>query len=820
MTDVFSLLTLPKTSTAFTALPSSLTETFDGSASPRRKAARLDTDSDAASASRSNNTRLNGPIKLSIVGDTFVNYRQGDAQAKFNQDLALLQRSVRTILTKPQGAEPKDPRGRLSTSYEGIYTICRSVVAVSNRGDAVYDLLGEELERSVDQLAISLATKEIEIKEKGDKDDLAILWIAAFVADCDWFEHKISLLVSLLTYLDQIYVAGNPGVVNIRTRAYALFSQRIFGHPQIHVRLRTGVLEWINYERKLRLGHSLRSEIPKLIAHLTVHRQYAFFETDYLQSSRDFYTVESAELAQSMKSNAPGFFGHVNTRLDEEEQRCKDLLPVGSWGIVRQTVEECIWNNQLEWLANNTVESYIESKSFTTLATMYRLFKRVDGVKFLISAFRAYVLTQVGDIVKDVKGDEKMVERLLEFKRLADTVISTAFLDEKTSISSSAITTQPNNEFIYALGEAFTIGFKARRNKPAEMIAKYLDRTMRKGQGVSTDAEFEGLLDSALALYRYTDDKDVFRTFYHRSLAKRLLLQKSASDDFEVAMLKKLKEQYDPEFGMGEDMFKDLALSREAMREYHSKLDIENSGHKLSVMVLQRSSWPFAVQKTKVDLPVDMQTDLTAYASYYKERHSGHTLDWDHALGTVTLSGRFKPAKKELTVSLYQAVVLLLFNDNTEWRYPDILEQTRMDPEELKRVLQSLACGKKKVLKKLPSGRDVDETDVFRFNADFDDPHARVHINTIQAKVSPAESKRTNDSIEGDRVHYLEAAIVRVMKARKELTYEQIKTTTIEAVKNHFVPTVDAIKKRVDWLVDNDYLKRDPEDKNRFFYVA
>ena len=99
----------------------------------------------------------------------------------------------------------------------------------------------------------------------------------------------------------------------------------------------------------------------------------------------------------------------------------------------------------------------------------------------------------------------------------------------------------PDQDFIYALTDAFAIGFKARRNKPAEMIAKYLDKAMRKGQGSTSDAEFQALLDSALALYRFTDDKDVFRTFYHRALAKRLLLDKTASDDFEVAMLKKLK---------------------------------------------------------------------------------------------------------------------------------------------------------------------------------------------------------------------------------------------------------------------------------------
>lgn len=144
-----------------------------------------------------------------------------------------------------------------------------------------------------------------------------------------------------------------------------------------------------------------------------------------------------------------------------------------------------------------------------------------------------------------------MVTRLLEFKVLADRALNFAFVHEKdvpTGSSTSPVAStseppikQPDQDFIYALTDAFAVGFKIRRNKPAEMIAKYVDKAMRKGQGSTSDAEFQALLDSALALYRFTDDKDVFRTFYHRSLAKRLLLDKTASDDFEIAMLKKLK---------------------------------------------------------------------------------------------------------------------------------------------------------------------------------------------------------------------------------------------------------------------------------------
>lgn len=73
-----------------------------------------------------------------------------------------------------------------------------------------------------------------------------------------------------------------------------------------------------------------------------------------------------------------------------------------------------------------------------------------------------------------------------------------------------------------------------------------------------------------------------------------------------------------------------------------------------------------------------MQEELTKFAAYYKNKHSGHTLDWDHGLGTATLKARFTPGVKELSVSLYQAVVLLLFNESTQLAFQDIKEQTRM----------------------------------------------------------------------------------------------------------------------------------------------
>lgn len=58
------------------------------------------------------------------------------------------------------------------------------------------------------------------------------------------------------------------------------------------------------------------------------------------------------------------------------------------------------------------------------------------------------------------------------------------------------------------------------------------------------------------------------------------------------------------------------------------------------------------------------------------------------------------------------------------------------------------------------------------------------------------------------------------MKAKKELTYEALKAQTIDAVKNHFVPEVNVIKQRIVGLVEQEYLRRDDDDMNRFMYVA
>ena len=56
-----------------------------------------------------------------------------------------------------------------------------------------------------------------------------------------------------------------------------------------------------------------------------------------------------------------------------------------------------------------------------------------------------------------------------------------------------------------------------------------------------TEQEIETVLDKSMVLFRFLQEKDMFERYYKQHLAKRLLLNKSVSDDSEKNMISKLK---------------------------------------------------------------------------------------------------------------------------------------------------------------------------------------------------------------------------------------------------------------------------------------
>lgn len=122
---------------------------------------------------------------------------------------------------------------------------------------------------------------------------------------------------------------------------------------------------------------------------------------------------------------------------------------------------------------------------------------------------------------------------------------------------------------------------------------------------------------------------------------------------------------------------------------------------------------------------------------------------------------------------------------------------------ELQRHLQSLACAKFKVLKKHPPGRDVSPEDSFSFNNDFSADLQKIKISTISVRVeSGEERKETQEKIDEERRHQIEACVVRIMKDRKHMTHTDLVNEVARQLGGRFKPDPSVIKKRIEGLIE------------------
>lgn len=156
-----------------------------------------------------------------------------------------------------------------------------------------------------------------------------------------------------------------------------------------------------------------------------------------------------------------------------------------------------------------------------------------------------------------------------------------------------------------------------------------------------------------------------------------------------------------------------------------------------------------------------MQQQLDDFASWYGHTFSGRVLSWRHQHSSVTMTAKFPAGNKEIDVSLFQAMVLLQFNDTKSLTFEEIFERTGIgeierpyfpdgladtvppaERQELIRTLQSLyALKATRMLVKRPPGKEVDPSDKFIWNGGFTrEDRIRFKINQLQQDMTVRQS--------------------------------------------------------------------------------
>jgi cullin 4 len=415
-----------------------------------------------------------------------------------------------------------------------------------------------------------------------------------------------------------------------------------------------------------------------------------------LSESQAFVAEWAAK--SSVAKDLPSYIQAINSLFDSEIKRC-DQLGLSSHTKTRliEILEKGAIDRYVDRLVNrDDVAGLLDEDAESSIANLYSLLARRKLTDKLKNPFEVWIRKIGTEIIFDEKREDEMVVRLLSLYKQLDRTHINAF--------------QRDRSFAYSLRDTFeeimnkTKKTAATHNtdntKQGEMIAKYVDLLLRGGHKVipasakkgstadetaddeendldDQDAIMNDQLDQVLDLFRFLHGKAVFEAFYKKDLARRLLMGRSASADAELSMLTRLKNECGDGFTHNlETMFKDIELSKEEMLEHRQRLDnsTASSDVDLSVMILSKAAWP-SYPDIKVNIPKDVQSTLNRFEGSYNTHHSGRVLEWKHGLAHCVVSAQFTK-KKELVVSGFQAIVLLLFNKDDVLSYERILAET------------------------------------------------------------------------------------------------------------------------------------------------
>ncbi|KAK5077506.1 hypothetical protein LTR70_009710 [Exophiala xenobiotica] len=677
---------------------------------------------------------------------------------------------------------------------------------------------------------------------KACRDQSGTPALQAFVDAWTLWQTQVQTLRHIYFYLNQAYLIRQQERGDINTVGMQLFRSTIFHEQDIRDSILKATVELVQQDRVGNASHtSLLKAAVNALHDLAVY--HTDFEPMLIDASRQWFQQWRTEEAE--KDDLPHYVRSCSALLDAEWARCDTFSFDSSTRAQLSDMFDEVFVDE-SWARMSDMDGVLdmlEQDMDTEIEQCWTLLARKGHQQLLSSPYANFTETEGSMIVFDEKNEPDMVVRLLALKRKLDHLHVDCFHNDE----------QMGNVLHKSFERFMNKSKKSQTNwdtdnaKPGEMIAKHIDLLLKggakaipklaqKSEGTEgeneqdfddNEAEEESVekhLSDALDLFRFVHGKAVFEAFYKKDLARRLLMGRTQSFDAERSMLARLRNECGAQFTHNlESMFKDMDLAREEMKSYNQiqsdrgvKASVE-----ISVNVLSVAAWP-----TYPDIPVNVPTSILKaqhdFEKHFKDKHVGRKLTWKPSLAHCQLKARFAKGVKELVVSGFQALVLLLFNDvpaGETLSYEQIKSATNLPDAEVKRTLQSLACGKYKVLVKTPKGRDVNEGDNFAFNEKFTDPRFRVKINQIQLKETKEENKETHQRVAADRHYETQAAIVRIMKARKKIGHNELIVEVIKATRSRGVLDQADIKKNIEKLIEKDYMERE-DDIRGYSYLA
>jgi len=647
-----------------------------------------------------------------------------------------------------------------------------------------------------------------------------------------WDNHKIMVrwLSRFFNYLDRYYIQRH-NLAQLKDVGMLCFRDLVYSELKKNVK--DAVLALVDKERDgEQIDRALVKNILGIFVEMGMGGMEAYeqdFEAHLLTNTAAFYSRKASVWID--EDSCPDYLVKAEECLRREKERVGHYLHASSETKLLKEVEKEVlaaYETQLLEKEHSGCAVLLRDDKTEDLARMFRLFKRIPaGLPPVADIFKKHVEKEGVTLVKQAEDAEGAKKEAPKDKAAAaqgtEQVFVRSIIQLHDKYLQYVVDCFSNDSLFHrALKEAFEVFCNkvVTGSTSAELLALFCDKLLQKGSSEKlSDEEVEMTLEKVVKLLAYISDKDLFGEFYRKKLSRRLLFDRSANDDHERSILTKLKTQCGAQFtSKMEGMVTDLQIAKDNQKEFEKWLDDDETRKpkmEFAVTVLTTGFWP-TYKFTELALPEECVGCVTTFKEFYDKKLQHRKLTWIYGLGQVTMKGNFASKPIELNINLFQAAILLLFNEQETLKYTEIRERLGLPDEDMARNLHSLSCAKYKVLLKEPENKSINQDDVFTYNEKFTDRMRRIKIPLPQID----DKKKVEADVDKDRRYAIDAAIVRTMKSRKVLPHQQLVLEVVQQLTKMFKPDFKIIKKRIEDLISRDYLERDKDNPNVFKYMA
>ena len=546
----------------------------------------------------------------------------------------------------------------------------------------------------------------------------------------------------------------------------------------------------------------------------------------FKEDTRQFVRNKAKKDIQN--SSTPEYVLEALKFLDEEKNRQSELINSRFYKRLNDIIyEEIIGKNMVELVdMDSGVKNMLENNKYEDLSNLFDLFKSYEPSLHEISRiFGAFIIKKGNELRENKEIDKdpkKIVPELIKLQKEINSLVTKCFKD--------------NNILQKAKNKAFSDFMKA--DYYSKQLAFYVDYCMRIGFKGKNESDIDRTLNDIIQLFKNLSTKYVFQIESEKKMSDRLTKNVSISINSEKLFVSKLKQESDIAIVTKmKQMLSDLDKMHKEMEEYkNTPCRGSPNGIKFSVQVLTYMAWDINPnQMIKIELPKMLSSCVEDFEKYYLNKYQEQKLNWCFNLSKVEIQYLYLKNKNISISTLPQILILLELEKSGISSIKKIAEVYKCETSLIKDNIQGLIfntsfnqkceINKGIIIPINTESKEFKDYDEFKISKDF------VCIKQKMITI-PMPKRKTKEEIENEekrsieentryRNNIIKSNLVRIMKSRigQQTTHVWLVGETSKQI-TLLKAQPQEIKENIESLIERNYIKRDPNNKGCYEYIA